>query len=118
MQGVRLPSERIASALCHQGQSHRPLLHHHRPYAGCERDPFQNPFTPGDSAYNKCQGRTVYRAYKRKTDWVELLGFVLPKNRADTGELAYAALSDIPAVAESFDAGEQLDADSLLVRTD
>ena len=34
------------------------------PYAECEREPFQNPFKPGDSAYQKYEGRTVYADYK------------------------------------------------------
>ncbi len=88
------------------------------PYTRCQRGPFQNPLGPGDAAYEKYENRTVYRPFARKTDWVELLGFVMPKDIANTDGREYVPMSDVPGVAKSFDAGEKLDADSLMVRTD
>ena len=53
------------------------------PYAECEREPFENPFPPDDPKHKKYENRTVYRPYTRKTDWIELLGFVMPKSEAE-----------------------------------
>jgi hypothetical protein len=79
-----------------------------------EAMPFQNPFKPGGPVYKKYEGRTVYRAYKRKTDWIELLGFVLPKAR--TAVTANTVpLAGVGGVSESFEPGEKEGADALLV---
>jgi len=86
------------------------------PYAQCEREPFKNPLKPGHESYEKYQNRIIYHPYRRKTDWVEFLGFVLPKDKADMKTYKYVPLSSISAVKESFDAGEKLDANSLRVR--
>ena len=85
------------------------------PYAGCERQPFQNPFTPGDATYEKYQNRTIYHAYRGKTDWVELLGFVIPMDGTSAESAGAERLSNIGGVSESFKAGEGKDADALLV---
>ena len=42
------------------------------PYAECEREPFENPFTSDDPPHKKYENRTVYRPYTRKTDWMNL----------------------------------------------
>ena len=86
------------------------------PYAQCASEPFKNPFEPGHESYEKYQNRTIYRPYLKQTDWVELLGFVMPKDKVDTEAATYMPLSDIRAIQHSFDPGEKLDADSLLVR--
>lgn len=86
------------------------------PYAQCAREPFGNPFKPGHESYAKYQGRTIYRPYLKQTDWVELLGFVMPKDKADMKAVTYTTLSDVRAVEQSFDPGAKLGADSLLVR--
>ena len=85
------------------------------PYAGCEREPFQNPFTPADPRYEKYQNRTIYHAYRRKTDWVELLGFVIPTDGTSAKSAGAERLAGIGGVSESFEAGEGKDADALLV---
>jgi hypothetical protein len=43
------------------------------PYAECEREPFENPFTSDDPRHKKYENRTVYRPYTRKTDWMNLI---------------------------------------------
>lgn len=85
------------------------------PYAACEREPFKNPFQPGDAAYEKYQNRTVYHAYRRKTDWVELLGFVLPTDRESAKDARAERLVSIGGITKSFEAGEGKNADALLV---
>ena len=86
------------------------------PYAECEREPFQNPLKPGEPGHNKYEGRTVYRAYKRKTDWIELLGFVMLRAEADTASFPSVALSSIPGLSATFRPGEKADAAAILVR--
>jgi len=83
------------------------------PYAGCEREVFRNPFKPGDAKYKKYQNRTIYHAYRRKTDWVELLGFVMPKDKA-IRTANTAPLASIGGMSESFEPGERETADALL----
>lgn len=85
------------------------------PYAECEREPFENPFKPGDPAYEKYQNRIVYRAYKQKTDWIELLGFVMPKSEADAS-LESITLSSVSEVEKVFRAGEKADAGEIMAR--
>ena len=87
------------------------------PYAHCDREPFKNPFEPGHALHEKYQNRIIYRPYLKRAEWVELLGFVLPKDKADAMKYKHTALSGIPAVEKSFSAGEKLDAGSLVVRT-
>jgi len=86
------------------------------PYAQCAGEPFKNPFKPGHESFAKYQNRTICRPYLQKSTWVELLGFVMPKDKADTKTVAYTPLSTVSAVEHSFDPGEKLDADSLFVR--
>jgi hypothetical protein len=71
------------------------------PYARCAREPFVNPFAPGAAGFARYEHRTVYKPFLGRTEWVELLGFALPA--PDPG---HVALSDIPAAAACFDAGE------------
>jgi len=79
-----------------------------------EREPFENPLKPADRAHKKYEGRTVYRAYKRKTDWIELLGFAMPKDKA-TRTANTVPLGSVGGVSESFEPGEGAGADALLV---
>ncbi len=85
------------------------------PYAECEREPFQNPLKPGEPAYKKYEGRTVYRAYKRKTDWIELLGFVMPKTMANPS-LEATALSSVSGMDKAFRPGQKAEANEIMVR--
>lgn len=86
------------------------------PYAQCEQEPFKNPLKPGDEGFEKYQNRTVFRPYSGKTDWIELLGFVMPEAKADAGAFPYAALSGLLTEDHAFDAGDKLDATQLKVR--
>ena len=49
------------------------------PYAECEREPFENPFKPGDPKYKKYRGRTVYHAYRRKSNWHHQNRYISPR---------------------------------------
>jgi len=86
------------------------------PYTQCAREPFENPFEPGHELHGKYENQTVYHTYKQQTDWVELLGFVMPKDEADTSTHDYTPLSDIPAIANSFEPGEKMGADEVMAR--
>ncbi len=86
------------------------------PYAQCASEPFKNPFKPGHESYEKYQNRTIYRPYLQKSTWVELLGFVMSKDKANTKAASYTPLSTVGAVQHSFDPGEKHDAGSVLVR--
>jgi len=85
------------------------------PYAECEREPFENPFKPGDAAFEKYRNRTVYRPYKRKTDWVELLGFAMPKTATESSEEAIP-LSSVPGMEKVFRPGAKAEASEIMVR--
>lgn len=86
------------------------------PYAQCASEPFKNPFKPGHASYAKYQDRTIYRPYLKKTDWIELLGFVMPEDRADRKTYAYDSLSAIPALEQAFDPGDTIGAQDIMVR--
>jgi hypothetical protein len=81
------------------------------PYARCAREPFLNPLKPGDPAFAKYEHRTLYKAYLRRTTWVELLGYA--RTECGAGEIP---LADVPAASACFDPGECSKADGLFVR--
>lgn len=86
------------------------------PYAQCDREPFKNPFEPGHKLHEKYAGRTIYRPYLKKAEWVEFLGFVMPEDKVDARKNQYTALSGIAALETAFDAGEKPGANVLMVR--
>ena len=86
------------------------------PYAQCARESFENPFEPGHKYHANFENRTLYHTYRKQTEWVGLLGFVLPKDKVESGDHNYTSLSTIPEAVASFDAGEKLDANNLMVR--
>ncbi len=86
------------------------------PYAQCAREPFPNPLAADDENHAKYENRTIYRPYLEQTDWIDLLGFVLPRDKADTDRFDYRPLAEIDGIAGSFDAGEKPGADRLLLR--
>jgi hypothetical protein len=47
---------------------------------------------------------------------VELLGFVMPKDEANTAAHEYISLSDVPVIADSFEPGEKFGAGEVVVR--
>ncbi len=69
------------------------------PYAGCQREPFANPLKPDDPSYQKYQDRTLYKAFAGKTEWVELLGFVLTEQPSDPATIP---LSEVASVSDNF----------------
>ena len=86
------------------------------PYAECEREPFENPYQPGDGSFEKYQNKIIYRGYKRKTEWVEFLGFGVPKKEADS-TIQHISLSSIPVIDNCFVVGEKHEAEEILVRS-
>jgi hypothetical protein len=85
------------------------------PYAECEREPFENPCAPDHARYEQYENRTVYKAHMRKTDWVELLGFVMPNTEA-APSLEAIPLASVPGVEAVFRPGEKVEANAVMVR--
>jgi hypothetical protein len=85
------------------------------PYTQCSREPFANPFEPDHELHAKYENQTVYHTYTGQTEWVELLGFVMPKDEADASTYDTVPLAEIPAIANAFDAGEKMGADEVVV---
>ena len=76
------------------------------PYASCGKTPFTNPYPVGHAKYSTYQNRQVYRVYDGKTQWISLLGFVMPTTKV-TGNTSYRPLSDITGAVQ-FINGESL----------
>lgn len=87
------------------------------PYAHCAKEPFDNPFEPGHEYFNNFENQTVYHPYREESEWVELLGYVMPGDEADIHGYDYLALSEIPALKKSFFAGEKQRSELLLARS-
>jgi hypothetical protein len=82
------------------------------PYAVAGKKAFINPYSQGDAKYETYQNRVIYQPYDGKTEWVSLLGYVLPV--PDTGvPSGYKQLSD--ATGASFIKGEKLEANQLML---
>ena len=58
-----------------------------------------------------------YVNYEGRAKSISLLGYVMPREKADATKHRYATLSSIPAFADLFQAGESLSAEALLIRT-
>jgi hypothetical protein len=85
------------------------------PYAVAGKKSFVNPYSPGDAKYQTYLDRVIYQPFDGKTEWVSLLGYVLPL--AESGvPTGYTKLSDATAV--SFVKGEKLNADQLMLFTE
>jgi hypothetical protein len=83
------------------------------PYAACGKVPFTNPYPIGHAKYSTYQNRHIYQSYDGKTEWISLLGFVLPSTPAGLSngyQLLTNVLGGIPFVA-----GEKLDANNLMI---
>ena len=85
------------------------------PYGQCAQEPFENPFEPGHAHYAKFENRIIHHTYKGQTEWVELLGFAMPKGSADTDANDYTPLSTIAEANVAFNAGIKMNEDELLV---
>jgi hypothetical protein len=83
------------------------------PYSVCGKKPFINPYPVGHVKYNEYQNKHIYQIYDGKTEWVSILGFVLPTSEV-IGNNKYIKLSDIIAGKSiSFIKGEGLDSSEL-----
>jgi chitodextrinase len=82
------------------------------PYAASGKKPFVNPYATGDAKYDTYQNRVIYQPYDGKTEWISLLGYVLPK--PDSGLPAnHTTLSEATDVI--FLKGEKRDANELML---
>ncbi|KKL21116.1 hypothetical protein LCGC14_2448680, partial [marine sediment metagenome] len=88
------------------------------PYLVCSKKPFKNLYDPGDpeSKYSTYQNRVVYRPYDENTEWIGLLGYVVPTALA-TEPNDCQPLSEILGEQIVFDPGEKQDSDELLIWT-
>jgi hypothetical protein len=84
------------------------------PYALCGKIPFTNPFPPDHTKYQTYQNRRIYQPYDGQTEWVRLLGFILPVDASKISSGEMILLSDVCPTG-SFNAGEKLNADELMV---
>jgi chitodextrinase len=85
------------------------------PYAAAGKKPFVNPYAPGDAKFETYQNRVIYQPYDGKTEWVSLLGFVLPMSDSVVPP-GSKTLAD--ATTATFVKGEKLDAAQLLLFTE
>lgn len=81
-------------------------------YAICNKDPFTNPLSPGDSRYSFFQDRNIYQIYDETTEWISLLGYVIPSTNPVSGDVV---LSDILGSNINFLKGEKNDSHQLLL---
>jgi len=81
------------------------------------KEPFANPYAESDPKHAAFQNRVQYVNYEGRAKSMTLLGYVMPREKADAAKHRYATLSSIPALADLFQAGESLSADALLIRT-
>jgi hypothetical protein len=86
------------------------------PYAVCSKMPFENLYDPGDPKYSTYQNRVVYRPYDDNTEWIGLLGYVVPTAQA-TQPADCQPLSEILGEQILFAPGEKQDCDELLIWT-
>jgi hypothetical protein len=81
------------------------------------KEPFTNPYPEGDPKHAAFQNRVQYVNHEGRTKSMSLLGYVMPREKADAAKHRYTYLSSIPALAALFQAGESLAADALMMRT-
>jgi YHS domain-containing protein len=64
------------------------------PYEFSNTEPFTNPYSLGDPKYETYQDRSLYKQYDGKMEYVDLLGFALPENKANSIDYSYIDLYD------------------------
>ncbi|THF75256.1 hypothetical protein [Cohnella fermenti] len=64
------------------------------PYEFADTAPFANPYPTTDPKYADYQNRTLYKQYDGKLAYVDLLGFAMPADKADTANYDYINLYD------------------------
>jgi len=80
------------------------------------KEPFANPYPESDPKHAAFHNRVQYVNYEGRAQSMTLLGYAMPRDKADAGKHRYAPLSSIPALADLFQAGESLSADAMLIR--
>ncbi|MEI6820067.1 MAG: hypothetical protein WCL19_10765 [Verrucomicrobiota bacterium] len=81
------------------------------------KEQFANPYPEGDPKHAAFQNRVQYVNHEGRAKSLSLLGYVMPRERADAMKHRYTALSAIPALATLFQAGESIEANALMLRT-
>ena len=81
-------------------------------YAVCNKVPFENPFSSSDDEHELYQNRNTYQIYDDTTEWISLLGYVVPGLESTTNEVL---LSSVLGENIKFEKGEKKDANELLV---
>jgi hypothetical protein len=81
------------------------------------KEAFANPYPEGHPKHADFQNRVQYVNYEGRTKSMSLLGYVMPRGKADERKHRHRSISAIPAFADHFQAGESLAADELLLRT-
>ena len=81
------------------------------------KEPFANPYPADHPKHAAFRNRVQYVNYEGRTRSTALLGYVMPREKADRATHRYTAVGGIPSLADLFQAGESLGADALLVRT-
>jgi hypothetical protein len=84
------------------------------PYTACGKIPFVNPYPPTHAKYLKYQNRVIYRPYDGNTEWVAVLGYVLPINNSKISSGEMVTLSSVTSNIQ-FLAGEKLNSSELMV---
>ncbi len=84
------------------------------PYTACGKIPFPNPYPSTHAKHLKYQNRVIYQPYDGNTEWIALLGYVLPINNSKISSGEMITLSSvIPNI--QFLAGEKLNSSELMV---
>ncbi|HEG44792.1 MAG TPA: hypothetical protein ENH94_12185, partial [Phycisphaerales bacterium] len=86
------------------------------PYAVCGKRAFENLYQPGHSKYATYQDRVIYQPYDGRTEWIGLLGFVIPESKS-TDPQEYQYLWEVLGEDILFVPGEKFAADELLIWT-
>jgi len=75
-----------------------------------------NPYPESHPKHVGFRNRVQYVNYEGRTKSISLLGYVIPREKADARKHRYSSIGAIPALADLFQAGESLAADDLLIR--
>lgn len=80
------------------------------------KEPFANPYPKSHPKHGAFQNRVQYVNYEGRTKSISLLGYVIPREKADEAKHRYSSIGAILALADLFQAGESLASDDLLIR--
>jgi len=87
------------------------------PYLFCARIAVKNPYPEDDPRHATFENRPQYLTYDGKTKWIDIMGYVMPREKADEKKLQYVGLDRIAPLAELFQPGESDKAKAFVVRT-